>query len=257
MSRLRSAAPIRRSGPPPRSAAAVRALGRDRPAGERNRRAASARVGRERDNGRVTVVVQPPLPLWDEPLPDYRSRVVAPASDRVAWLRARSRGVTSTDAARLSGAAAVRALAVEKLTGRSFGGNAYTDHGRTREPVIARWVLAEHGISPSATLYHALGNPRHLATPDGVRTRGTTVELAEIKTTSAHWRSIPRPYLRQVFWQQYVLGAERTLVVWERHEDFVPVADPACRWVDRDDDEIHMLIGLADRLLESMRTGPR
>ena len=198
--------------------------------------------------------MQPMLPLWDEPLPDHRNRAVAHVSDRVAWVRARSRGVTATDVARLSSPAAVKSVVLEKLTGRSFGGNAYTDHGREREPAIARWAHKEHGITPSATLYHAHGNKLHLATPDGIRVTGTTVELCEIKTTVRGWRTIPRSYLRQVFWQQYVLGAERTLVVWEQHDDFVPVAaEPRCKWVDRDENEIHMLVHLADQVLAGMR----
>jgi hypothetical protein len=78
--------------------------------------------------------------------------------------------------------------------------------------------------------------------------------LSEIKTTHKAWRSIPRSYLRQVWWQQYVLGADRTLVVWEQHNDFVPVdAEPKCLWVERDEDQIHALVGLADRLLDLMR----
>jgi hypothetical protein len=57
-----------------------------------------------------------------------------------------------------------------------------------------------------------------------------------------------------VWWQQYVLGAERTLVVWEQHRDFVPIEhEPQCRWVERDENEIHVLVTLADRLLELMR----
>jgi hypothetical protein len=196
---------------------------------------------------------QPTLDLWDEPLPDHRTRVVANSADRVAWLRARSRGVTATDVARLSSIRAVQAVAYEKLSGTGFGGNAYTDHGRAREPEIARWVQRTHGIAPSSDLYHAHGEPLHLATPDGVVARGGSVLLSEIKTTSSAWRSIPRSYLRQVWWQQYVLGADRTLVVWEQHVDFVPVAgEPQCRWVERDDDEIHVLVGLANRLLELM-----
>ena len=36
---------------------------------------------------------------------------------------------------------------------------------------------------------------------------------------------------------------------------FVPVAaEPQCRWIDRDDNEIHVLIGLANRVLEAMRS---
>ncbi|MCU1404291.1 MAG: recombinase [Glaciihabitans sp.] len=205
------------------------------------------------DNGEVTFV-QPMLSLWDEPAPDHRSRVVANSEDRVAWLRARSRGVTATDVARLSSVKAVQSVAYEKLNGSGFGGNAYTDHGRAREPEIARWVLANHGIAPSSTLFHAHGQPLHLATPDGVVARGGAVELAEIKTTSSVWRTIPRSYLRQIWWQQYVLGADRTLLVWEQHQDFVPVpGDPLCRWIDRDDNEIHILVGLANRLLDIIR----
>jgi hypothetical protein len=186
----------------------------------------------------------------------HETRIVADASDRVAWLRERSRGITATDAAKLSSRAAVRSAAWEKLQGtRGFGGSRFTDHGREREPVIGEWVRREFGIEPSTLLFHAASDRRHLATPDGVRvTADGTPELCEIKTTSRPWRGIPRGYLRQVWWQQYVLGAERTLVVWEQHEDFVPVADePRCRWVDRDDDQIAILVRLADELLLALR----
>lgn len=198
-------------------------------------------------------LAHPTLDLWEEPAPDHRNRIVANSGDRIAWLRARSRGVTATDVARLSSARALQAVALEKLSGTGFGGNAFTDHGRAREPEIARWVQARHGIAPSQDLYHAHGQPLHLATPDGVTMRGSSVILCEIKTTSHSWRNIPRGYLRQVWWQQYVLGADRTLVVWEEHRGFVPThAEPQVRWVERDDNEIHVLVGLANRLLDLM-----
>ncbi|WP_438854608.1 YqaJ viral recombinase family protein [Agromyces sp. M3QZ16-3] len=195
---------------------------------------------------------QPPLP--------HETRIVADSGDRVAWLRARAQGVTATDAAKLASEASVRAAASEKVYGgrsRGFGGSRYTDHGREREPVIARWVRSEHGIAPSSLLFHAEADRRHLATPDGLAVRGDgTLELCEIKTTSKPWRGIPRGYLRQVWWQQYVLGAERTLVVWEQHDGFVPVGDPKCRWVDRDEDQIAQLVRLAGMLLEAIRPQP-
>ena len=200
---------------------------------------------------------QPMLSLWDEPAPDYRARLVASSTDRVAWLKARSRGITATDAARLSGIRSVQAVAFEKVNGSGFGGNAYTDHGRAREPEIARWVQGMFGIEPSNGLFHAASDRRHLATPDGIgHSKTGVVQLAEIKTTKSRWQSIPRSYLRQVWWQQYVLGAERTLLVWEQHDDFVPVdAVPECRWIDRDDNEIHMLVQLAGRVLDLLATG--
>ncbi len=145
----------------------------------------------------------------------------------------------------------MQSVADDKLYGSSFRGNAYTDHGTAREPVIAEWVRREHGILPSETLFHAEREKRHLATPDGLQVAADgSLVLSEIKTTSKPWRSIPRGYLRQVWWQQYVLGAERTLVVWEEHRDFVPVgAEPRYRWVDRDDNEIHQLLGRANQLI--------
>jgi len=194
------------------------------------------------------------LSLWDEPAPDHRSRVLANSTDRVAWLRARSTGVTATDVARLSSERSLDSVAFEKINGSSFGGNAYTDHGNAREPEIARWVQTNHGIRPSSELFHAHGERSHLATPDGVSIIDGTVVLAEIKTTSTLWKSVPRSYLRQIWWQQYVLGAERTLLVWEQHLNFVPVdVEPKARWIERDDNEIHVLVGLANKLLGMMR----
>lgn len=195
------------------------------------------------------------LSLWDEPAPDYRDRIVARASDRVNWLRARSRGITATDAARLSGSASVQSVALDKVHGNGFGGNAYTDHGRAREPEIARWVESHYGILSSDALFHAAGQTEHLATPDGLAlTASGSLELTEIKTTKSAWRSIPRSYLRQVWWQQYVLGADRTLLVWEQHDNFVPTKpEPECRWIDRDENEIYLLVQLANRVLEIVR----
>ena len=44
------------------------------------------------------------------------------------------------------------------------------------------------------------------------------------------------------------------MCIRDRHRDFVPVsAEPECRWVDRDENEIHQLVGLADQFLELMR----
>lgn len=184
------------------------------------------------------------------PTADYLSRIVADSSNRAEWLRARSRGITATDVAKLSTPRSIQAAAHEKLFGSRFSGNAFTAHGREREPEIAAWVLREHGIASSTALFHAELDRRHLATPDGIGERADALELAEIKTTNKEWRSIPRNYLRQVWWQQHVLGADRTLVVWERHENFVPVGDPECQWVDRDESEIERLVKLADELID-------
>lgn len=203
-----------------------------------------------RETGAQRGSITPPAKL------PHETRVVADSSDRVAWLRARSQGVTATDAAKLATRTSVKSAAWEKLHGapRSFGGSRYTDHGREREPVIAAWAARTHGMSHSSLLFHAASDRRHLATPDGLRVHDGVLELCEIKTTSKPWRAVPRSYLRQVWWQQYVLGAERTLIVWEQHDDFVPVGpEPLCRWIERDDDQIAILVQLAGELLEAIR----
>ena len=211
-----------------------------------------ANAPRARHNGGVTFT-QPTLSLWDEPARSHTDRILADSTDRVAWLRARSQGVTATDVARLSGPKALQALALEKQYGTGFGGNAYTDHGAAREPEIARWVRAKHRIEPSSALFHANDDTRHLATPDGVAVVGGELVLAEIKTSTSPWKAVPRSYLRQIWWQQYVLGAERTLLVWEHHVNFVPVdPEPVCTWVERDETQIHILVGLANQLLDLM-----
>ncbi len=193
--------------------------------------------------------------------PELADRIVADSRDRVSWLRARSRGITATDVAALTSERAIARAAHTKLQGSGFTGNAYTDHGRRREPQIAAWVAATHGIQPSSALFRAVVEPRHLATPDGLmQDAAGRVTLAEIKTTNKAWRSIPRSYLRQVWWQQHVLGAERTLVAWEQHSGFVPIDDePRCAWVDRDDAEIRSLVRLATALIDELhrRTHPQ
>ncbi|WP_349428442.1 YqaJ viral recombinase family protein [Microbacterium sp. LWS13-1.2] len=186
--------------------------------------------------------------------PDVAARIVADSRDRVAWVRARSRGITATDVATLTSDRAIGRAADAKLLGSGFSGNAYTAHGRAREPEIAAWVAATHGVQPSSALFHAVVEKRHLATPDGIAVDASgRITLAEIKTTNKAWRSIPRSYLRQVWWQQHVLGAERTLVAWEQHDGFVPVGDePRCAWVDRDEAEIAKLVRLATALIDEL-----
>ncbi|MGB3731059.1 YqaJ viral recombinase family protein [Microbacterium sp.] len=187
--------------------------------------------------------------------PELQARIIADSSDRVSWLRARTRGITATDVAGLSSETSIARAADAKLgRGPHFQGNAYTDHGRRREPEIAAWVAATHGILPSSALFRAEVEQRHLATPDGVvQEADGRILLSEIKTTNKSWSSIPRHYLRQIWWQQYVLGAERTLFVWEEHVDFQPVHDePKCVWIDRDEKQITRLVGLANRLIDEL-----
>lgn len=192
---------------------------------------------------------------------------IAFAEDRTRWLELRREGVTATDVADIPAKgltpAALRRILADKRGHGSGYRSAAMDHGLKREPAIAAWVEREsrHGafgsghLRPSSGLYAHREHSWRLATPDGMSAVWQSHrELVEIKTTSTAWSSIPKSYLRQVWWAQHVLGAARTLVVWERHEDGVPVdLEPSWAWVDRDDDEIAVLIPLANDLHSHIR----
>ncbi|MDO4241358.1 MAG: YqaJ viral recombinase family protein [Microbacteriaceae bacterium] len=186
----------------------------------------------------------------------YRDRLLAESGDRQRWLAERAAGVTATDAAKLATRRSIASVAQSKVFPSGFSGNIYTDYGQVREPIIADWISGNFEIRPSTSLFHAVENRRHLATPDGIRECGDgSLELAEIKTTNKPWERIPRPYLRQIWWQQHVLDADRTLLVWEQHEDFVPVPRGLhYRWIYRDDEQIKHLVALADELLEAVES---
>ena len=189
-------------------------------------------------------------------VPAHLTRLLADSTDRVAWLRARATGITATDAAKLSGPAAVPRVVREKQYGSGFSGNAYTEHGKAREPIIARWVDECYGIHHSTGLFFAPQERRHLATPDGIG-EGDHLALAEIKTSSKPISSVPRTYLRQIWWQQYVMDAERTLLVWGQHERFRPVGPvPEVRWIERDDREIAKMVALANQVIETLSHMP-
>ena len=182
-------------------------------------------------------------------------RVLADSTNRIEWLRARSQGITATDVAKLSTEKSIRNAAWDKLYGSGFSGNTYTEHGRRREPVIAAWVQENFNIFPSSQLFHSQNSRLHLATPDGLGfdQDGAPV-LAEIKTTNKPFKRIPKNYLRQVLWQQHVIGAQRTLFVWEQHYNFVPVqAVPEFLWIERDDSMIQDLIDKAEQLIAALR----
>lgn len=181
----------------------------------------------------------------------YLERLVTDGSDEAAWLQARARGITATDVAKLTSIHSIPVMALEKLRPSTFTGNVFTEHGKTREPVIAEWVRERTGIEPSSSLFHAAEETRHLATPDGIGMRHDGVlELAEIKTTGKGWDQIPGNYLRQVYWQQYVLGAQRTFFVWEQHSNFVPISnEPKFTWIERDEEAIAELVWLANGLI--------
>ncbi len=103
----------------------------------------------------------------DRVTPELAARIVADSRDRVAWTRARSRGITATDVASLTSDRAISRAADAKLLGSGFSGNAHTAHGRLREPEIARWVAATHGILRSVGFLQGLVERTLVATGFG------------------------------------------------------------------------------------------
>jgi len=200
----------------------------------------------------------------------YSRAVVDKSVDEQAWLDARRAGVTATEVAKLAqGQPAARStILVEKVSGiRSFFGNKYTDFGLEREPHISEWLRIEHGFTPSDVLFHAVGNERHLATPDGVRVDGDgVVTISEIKTGKHDLDPVGKQfakttYMDQMQWQMYVMGPDcrECLFVWEQHDDnWVVGADGRERptpidvrsmLVARDDARIERLVAVADEFL--------
>lgn len=200
----------------------------------------------------------------------YPERILADARDRPVWLQARTGKIGGSDAAGFAKVDSWSLYLKSKLD-ESFTGNSYTVHGNDRE----RHMLAAYNLEQNHYLYRSAENPRHVATPDAIHVPADgRLVLAQAKTTKRKFktvggvevivppftnargeRAIPPAYQRQMWWEQYVMGAERTLFVFEEHENFQPVdMEPDSCWFYRDDDQIAQLITIADLVLEGIDT---
>ena len=205
---------------------------------------------------------------------------------REAWLNQRRGGITATEAAAWGQPAKRREIIHHKVTGESedLSNNPYIRHGNLREPMIAAWIESRFGITPCDDVYAHGANPRHLASPDGITLDPFTGELvygnedavlAEIKTSkydllpgrldedrvllavNPSSKFAQSGYLAQIAWQAYVMGANRTLFVWEQHNgvvdpetgSFSPIGVPEYCWIPRDQKLIDALIEQAEKAL--------
>lgn len=205
---------------------------------------------------------------------DPYARAIADKSvDEIAWLNARREGVTATEISKLAqGQKAQRAnILAEKVSGeRSFTGNKYTDYGLEREPFISEQLRLQHGFTPSDVLFHAVENPRHLATPDGVHVdENGIITISEIKTGKNNLDPegsdfAKTTYMDQMQWQMYVMGPNcvKCLFAWEQHDNvWVLHPDGVERptsyavekaWVLRDQERIDYLVSVADEFLADL-----
>jgi hypothetical protein len=194
--------------------------------------------------------------------------------DEEAWLAARRLGVTATEVAKLASGskAAELALLKEKRSGRrSFAPTRAMLWGLEREIAMVTDVLEPYGFAGTDMLYSAPDNPRHLATPDGLRVKDGVTSTAEVKTgkydlTPGSEFFEKSGYRDQIQWQLYVLDASSALYVFERHDDVwiqvsdafdreVPTPYPMERvWIERDQKRIGQLINVADNFLSLLDT---
>jgi hypothetical protein len=176
-------------------------------------------------------------------------KVVAHSDDRDAWLAARNTGITASNAGSLATENSIDAILKSKFYS-DFVGNPATEWGIEREPILLSWANFEQ----NKHLFSSDDNPRFMATPDGVRLDAENkIELCQVKTSTKPLTKIPPNYFRQMQWEMYVMGATRNLLVWEAHENFVPIdTEPVALWIDRDEDAINKLKQLADVLLRRL-----
>lgn len=181
---------------------------------------------------------------------ELSKRIVADSNSKDIWLEARMNGVTASDVANFEMDASekhLRSLVYKKLN-NTFKGNAWTDWGLEREPII----LNQLGLEQNTNLYRSAEEQRFMATPDSIQVDDEgIVKLVQIKTTSKGWDKVPPNYLRQCQWEMYVMGAISNALVWEQHENFIPVdLEPKQLVLLRDDEEINRLIEIAKQFLQ-------
>lgn len=174
-------------------------------------------------------------------------KVVAHSDDRNAWLEARNTGITASNAGALATENSIDSILKSKFY-TDFVGNPATDWGLEREPILLEWAE----FNQNKYLFKSDENPRFMATPDGIKMSegNDSIVLCQVKTSSKPLTKIPPNYYRQMQWEMFVMGANRNLLVWEQHENFVPVGlEPVTLWVERDEETINKLKKLADALL--------
>jgi hypothetical protein len=106
-------------------------------------------------------------------------------------------------------------------------------------------------LAHSTALLASRESPEYLATPDllGLKTVG------EIKTTVHDWQTVqdvPARYLDQMQWQMFVTGSARCFLVFEPHENFVPIyMEPKHFIIPADQERQETLEALAEEFLQS------
>jgi hypothetical protein len=179
--------------------------------------------------------------------------VVYDGTDREVWLEKRTEGVTATDIARLArgGTETWKAIRAEKAGYSRDFTNAAMQHGRDREPTIARFAQSMFGLYRSTALLAWNGEMRFMATPDLLG--AGKFKVGDIKTTVHDWDTlddVPGRYIDQLLWQMLVTGEKVAALVYEPHENGVPLYPmPKMLPVEWDSARVHKLQATAYEFL--------
>lgn len=174
-------------------------------------------------------------------------------ADEQGWYEARTALVTASEVATLirGGAGAWSALRAEKNGERRMFQNRAMTHGVEREPIIAEFARMTFGLIPSSALLINPDMPIYGATPDGITEDGTVI--GEYKTTIHDWKDwseVPPRYRDQMLWQMFVTGARRGKLVFEPHDEWVPIYPfPRVFELDYDEERVAELVKTADQFL--------
>jgi hypothetical protein len=178
--------------------------------------------------------------------------IVNDGTDRDEWHKAHWLNISASQISKAMTPSGRRNFISNYLTPRHVddGQDIYMSHGSRREEMfLGPYMEKRYGIPHNKALFGHPLRRRHVATPDGWDPERRVT--GEIKTaTKPCPRTIPIEYRWQMQWQMYVMGAERGLLVWEHHSEFVPVnPEPEVRWVERDEEAIFKMVTVANALL--------
>jgi len=177
-----------------------------------------------------------------------------------AWHGERAQGVTATEVVRLvrGGIQTRRSILADKLHGSDFKGNAHTERGHEREPIIAKWVTRHFGIEANSILWANPDNPLYRCTPDGLGQDldGDPAGFEVKSLTGEDSDDIDAEHEDQCQWNMLVTGRSRWLYVWERLDEHgqYPL-EPSYRWIERDDERIAELQAAADKFIAWRASG--
>jgi len=180
-------------------------------------------------------------------------RFLVQSEERLAWLEARTKGVTATEVALAATPAGFKTAVERRILGSQLFVTAAMEWGSEREASIGRAVKEMHDVWPNSWLIRHNDDPRWIATPDGISWDHT--RIGEYKTSSTPRKSAPREHRDQMLWQMWCTDAESCVYAWITRIDTIwgSVAKeltPNMLVFERDNKRIAELVQVAERLLE-------